>query len=96
MSKPRIPHGAAVIQISMHHVTNVAVVLHEHRDDKGCHDYDAYDLDIITQPDGPFEHVKLTLFAEPGADIGLGLLVHGDEAAYDSGFCDGVASKGEA
>ena len=84
------------VQVSIHDVTRVTVTRREMRDRPECLDYDSYHMRIhATTSGGHHEVVTLTLFAEPGADIGLRLLVHGDGETYNTGYADGVASKGD-
>ena len=63
---------------------------------RGVVEHDTYPLRVTGESSrGHAVYLRLELRTDPGADIGLGLLVHGDGETYNTGYADGVASKGD-
>ena len=69
-----------MITMGIHRVSSVSVERVERRGSEHCTDHDVYQI-VVHAEDG--ERVELTLFAEAGADIGLGPMV-GDLAPSDT------------
>lgn len=69
--------------LQIHRVTRVTAEVTKKRNMEACADHDVYKLEIVSEgdvEDEPSRVLKVTLFAEPDADIGLGPLVD-EEAA---------------